>query len=102
MLLALSISCAAHISKKRKEKLNSWLNHSQQELVMAWGPPARTGEDGNNGEILIYSQYRGEAYGNSYYQYTMFYVNADKKVYYWRVTKASYPPQQINLSIYRY
>jgi hypothetical protein len=94
LLLSLS-GCATPINNQ----MQSWIGHPQSELILSWGPPARTTSDGNGGSILIYGQYvdlgqsPGQVYANgSYtapqqngYQRTrMFYVNSNGVIYSWR------------------
>ena len=99
--------------------MDSWLGHSKQELIMKWGPPARTASDGGTGEILVYAQqvyippssntfYDNNNVGHTtynqgvnYWDYKMFYVNSDSKIYYWMVKREQIPPTQIDLNIYR-
>ena len=38
-----------------REVLNSWLGSTKNEILMEFGPPKSVTSDGNNGEILIYS-----------------------------------------------
>jgi hypothetical protein len=33
--------------------MNSWLGSTKQSLIMGWGPPARTADDGAGGDIGI-------------------------------------------------
>lgn len=97
LLLALSIHCLA-IGKKKRAKLDSWLNHQKHELIMKWGPAQRTADDGDNGEVLIY--YTTSYYdGTTYYHYTMFYANSDGNIYSWRTRNETVPPQQINVHL---
>lgn len=98
LILALSISCLA-IGRKKREKMNSWLNHSKHELIMKWGPAPRVSDDGDNGQILIY--YSTQYYdGTTYYNYRMFYVHPDGTIYSWRTSRQTVPPQRINVSLY--
>ena len=34
----------------------SWMGHSKQELIQAWGPPTKTAPDMQGGEIWIYDK----------------------------------------------
>jgi hypothetical protein len=101
LLIALSIPSFARMGKKKREKMDSWLNHTKNELVTGWGPPERVADDGAGGEILVYSS-RKYYNGTTYYNYKMFYVNRSSVIYHWRTSREAVPPQQINLSVYRY
>lgn len=95
--------------------MDSWVGSTKQNLIMSWGPPARTASDGANGEILVYAKqiyipsmtfYNG--YGGSttspsqtYWDYKMFWVNSDGKIYHWMIQRQQIPPMQIDLNIYR-
>lgn len=108
LLLAVSISCIA-IGKKKRAILDSWLRHTKHELIVAWGPPDRRCEDGSDGEIIIYAKVQQTAGyyafntwqpGRTFYNYTMFYVNADGLIYSWRTSRETVPPQQIDITVY--
>ena len=69
---------------------------------MSWGPPARTASDGGTGEILIYArQVYIPQYNMNYYDYKMFYVNSEGKIYHWITQRQQVPPTQIDVNIYR-
>jgi hypothetical protein len=86
----------------QKEIMNSWLGSTKQNLVMSWGPPARTASDGGTGEILIYArQVYIPQYNMNYYDYKMMYVNSDGKIYHWITQRQQVPPTQIDLNIYK-
>lgn len=93
-----SVSCVS-----TKKTMNSWVGHTESEVIIAWGPPNQVTNDGNGGKILIYSSQvttytaPGTVYNNGYggvnytnpqtYGYSrvrMFYINAEGKVYYWK------------------
>lgn len=95
--------------------MNSWLGSTKQQLIMSWGPPARTASDGGTGEILVYARqvyipprtiYDG--YGGSsttqaqtYWRYKYMYVDSNGKIYYWMTQRQQVPPTQIDLNIYK-
>lgn len=99
----------------QKEIMNSWMGSTKQNLIMSWGPPARTADDGAGGEILVYAKqvyippstfYDG--YGGSstrpaqtYWDYKMFWVNTEGKIYHWMTQRQQIPPMQIDLNVYR-
>ena len=86
----------------QKEIMNSWLGHTKQELIMSWGPPARTASDGGTGEILIYAkQVYIPQWNMNYYEYKMMYINSDGKIYHWLTQTQQVPPAQIDLNIYK-
>ena len=81
----------------------SWMGHSKQELIQAWGPPTKTAPDMQGGEIWIYDktvtmpgppgQISPSPFGGI--QYTtpqsltvtrsrMFYISGEGKMYHWR------------------
>jgi hypothetical protein len=86
----------------QKEIMNSWLGSTKQQLIRSWRPPARTASDGGTGEILIYaSQVYIPQYNINYYDYIMFYVNSEGKIYHWITQRQQVPPTQIDLNIYK-
>jgi hypothetical protein len=107
ILLAIGLltSCVS-----QKEILNSWIGSTKQNLIMSWGPPAKTASDGGTGEILIYAKQvyiapiyysGGSTQAQIYWDYKMFYVNSDGKVYHWITQRQSVPPTQIDLNVYK-
>jgi hypothetical protein len=83
--------------------MESWMGSHQSELILKWGPPTRTAEDGAGGTILIYESDRdmGQAPGravrnwdgsvsytaprsNSYVATRMFWVRPNGTIYNWR------------------
>ena len=54
IFLCLSILGCASINKT----MRSWVGHHKSELILKWGPPSRTADDGKGGEILIYEYQR--------------------------------------------
>jgi hypothetical protein len=99
--------------------MNSWLGATKQNLIMSWGPPTRTGDDGAGGEILVYAKQvyispsTSTFYDNNggsssttsqavnYWDYKMFWINTEGKVYHWMTQQQQIPPTQIDLNIYR-
>ena len=77
--------------------MDSWVGHSKQEIVMNWGPPARTASDGSDGEILIYAS---TYWGPTSWKYTMFYLNSSHTVYHWLIQTAYVPPAQLDVNLY--
>lgn len=88
------------------------MGYTKHDLVLSWGAPTRTDDDGDGGQILIYA-YMGQNGGlltpngtytdvNTWYDYRIFYVNADRKIYAWRTSREAVPPQQVNVNIYRH
>ena len=82
--------------------MDSWVGDTKRNLILKWGPPARTASDGGDGEILIYArQVYIPQYQMNYYDYKMFYVDSNGKIYYCRTERQNIPPTQIDLNIYR-
>ncbi len=86
-----------------REKMDSWLNHHESELIQSWGPPQAERSDGKGGRVLIYSHYRAmgrtQGYGQispdgsytytpprqkGYTQVRMFFVDERGVIYRWR------------------
>lgn len=118
--LALLISCTS-----TKNTMDSWLGKTKRDLIMQFGPPSRNAEDGANGEILVYSKQvylpsmhlsgisspgsDGNVYtstgtntnSQTYWQYTMYFINTEGKIYHWLIQKQQVPPTQIDLNVYK-
>ena len=89
----LIIACATE-----KDKMQSWLGHTKQDLVAAFGEPARVESDGRTGEIMMYAKQKNTA---SYYQYRIFYLTGEGKVYSWLLKTDKQPPEKINISSFK-
>ena len=101
-LILLQSSCTS-----QREIMDSWLNHSKQELVMSWGPPSRVYDNSPNGEVLIWAQQGympgfGGNPGITFWDYKYMYIDNNGKIYSWRTNRQPVPPQQIDLNIRRY
>lgn len=94
--------------------MDSWLGHTKQELIMTWGPPSRVASDGAGGEIVVfakqgymppttfYDNTGGSTTSNSltFWDYKMFWIDTQGKIYHWMTQRQQVPPQQIDLNIY--
>jgi uncharacterized membrane protein YeaQ/YmgE (transglycosylase-associated protein family) len=54
-LIAFLIKLRKRQIEKTKEALNSLIGATKAQLIASWGDPTRVTDDGNGGEILIYS-----------------------------------------------
>lgn len=71
---------------------------TKQKLYLSWGPPARTTDDGNGGEILIYAhQVYVPEWHMHYWDYKMMYVDQDGKIYHWRTSRQDIPPTEVDV-----
>lgn len=101
MVVGLVSACVSE-----RKVMDSWLGSTKQQLIMSWGPPARTASDGGTGEILVYAtQGYWQGYSGQpsfvYWNYRYMYVNNQGKIYHWMTKMERVPPTQIDLSIYK-
>ena len=125
MLLPIAILICIIACTSTKQTMDSWIGKTKRDLIMQLGPPSRTTDDGSSGEILVYAKQvyiapmhlsgistpgaDGGVYtsqgtqtpSSNYWQYKMYFINTDGKVYHWLIQKQQVPPQQIDLNIYR-
>lgn len=81
--------------------MDSWMGYSRHDLVMKWGPPARTSSDGAGGDIYIYATSAANPYGGGIlYRYRMFFIGKDDRIYHWISQGGSVPPQQLDVNMY--
>lgn len=101
IVLVFFTSCMS--AKKVNSQMDSWLGSTKQELIMQWGPPAKTVSDGSEGEILIYAAqgYVPLSTGQTvnYWMYKMMYVR-DGKIYHWLWRKLPNPPENVNVNLF--
>lgn len=101
LLIALTVFAAFLLTSCTSERkvMDSWINNTKRDLVLKWGPPARTASDANGGEIYIYES-RSMVYNVVRYNHRMFYINSDDKIYFWRTESGPVPAQQLNVNLY--
>lgn len=63
---------------------------------MQLGIPAKSAPDGDKGEIMVYL---ASVFGSSW-NYHLFYLNEEGKVYHWLNQTAYVPPQQFDINVY--
>jgi hypothetical protein len=64
-------SCVILMAAQVNGQMKTWIGQSKQQLLMQWGPPSATFDDGNGGEVWTYESFRqtiGVAQTNSYGQ----------------------------------
>ncbi|WP_374175407.1 hypothetical protein [Flavobacterium tructae] len=101
VLTALLILQACATAKNANDQ---WIGQSKKNLIKAWGPPIRTLQNSNQGEILIYAE---QVYvnantnegtrmaGSNYWNYTYIYTHEDGQIYLYKTDKLQQPPQTI-------
>jgi hypothetical protein len=77
-LCFLNTGCFSHIAAQNDAAMESWVGHSEGELIAAWGPPPFVRDDGRGGKVLVY----GGIYQHQFQR--MFYVNPSGIIYSWR------------------
>ncbi len=79
-------------------ELRSWVGHDSQELLVAWGPPTSTFDDGRGGQVWTYemarqtmgtawANQRGQVFYTAPRQYSAvrhFFIDQNGKVYGYR------------------
>lgn len=94
LFIAVIFSCSS-----QKNVLNSWMGMPKQKLILSWGPPIRTADDGNGGEILIYAKRTYvQQYGWNWWDYKMMYANNEGTLYHWRTSREHVPPTEVVVS----
>lgn len=97
LAIILTSSCRTSYSASlRSDYYNTYVGHTHNEIVRAWGAPSRQTTDGNGGTILIYENttqntestytYRGGYYTpsattTSYTSFAQFYLNSSGVCY---------------------
>lgn len=94
LFIAIITGCSS-----QKKILNTWIGSSKYNLIQSWGPPSRTADDGNGGEVLIYADqvYAPELHLN-YWNYKMMYAHPNGIIYHWRTSRKEIPPTQVNVT----
>ena len=80
--------------------MNEWLGHSRQELVAKYGEPARAESDGRTGTIMVYAD-KVSGQKAPTYDYKIFYLNKEGKVYSTLTKTVNIPPERINMSSFK-
>ncbi|MDA6069628.1 hypothetical protein NJT12_08350 [Flavobacterium sp. AC] len=103
-LLLLTILSVLYACSTNKNSSDKWIGQSKKNLIKTWGPPIRTLNNAEKGEILIYGQ---QVYANAnndegsriagpnHWIYTYIYANNDGKIYLYKIDKQQMTPQEI-------
>lgn len=98
LIIALVGICLLSSCKSQQKVLNSWIGSSKHSLILSWGPPDRTADDGDGGEILIYGRHiYAPSLNVNYWDYKMIYVHSDGMIYTWHVSRQPVAPTQIDV-----
>lgn len=87
---------AKHGYQSQSDKLNACIGLTKKQLIMEWGIPAKEAPDNDGGEILIYV---ASVFGSSW-NYRLFYLNEQGKVYHWLTQTKYVPPDRIDIHIF--
>ncbi|WP_264523196.1 hypothetical protein [Flavobacterium sp. N502536] len=103
-LLILLIILILQACSTTKNPNDQWIGQSKKNLIKIWGPPIRTLQNSDQGEILLYAEqvYTNAATsegprmaGSNYWNYTYIYTRKDGKIYFYKTDKQQQPPQTI-------
>lgn len=115
-LLILTLLLAACVTGEEEVSamMASWVGHTENELLLKWGPPVERHPDGAGGEIIVYRKVQvdtttnpwgnrpgrivydskgnatyyppktAQTYTNTSVMVRMFFVNSDHRIYAWR------------------
>jgi hypothetical protein len=75
------LSLSGCFSNIVRDQLDTWIGHTEAELIHSWGAPDRDYPDGKEGKILIYNQRSS----NDAVRVTQMYINKEGKIYHWQV-----------------
>lgn len=86
LALLIALTGCASINKD----MQAWNGRTSQQLILQWGPPARSTTDGAGGEVLVYERWVPRTFVpylgwiGGYTATRMFYVNPEGVIYNWR------------------
>jgi hypothetical protein len=93
-----------------EEIMESYKGSSQRELILNWGPPKQTLDDGDYGSILIYyEKEKFEGYytgkedpvgGRTYWKYYFFFSDTNNIIYHTLYKEEDIPPTEIEMDVY--
>ena len=83
----------------QRKSMDSWIGATAQDLILKWGPPARTTSDGGSGQIYIFER-QYYLYNTMRYDHKMFYADSNSRIYSWRTASGPVPAQQLNINLY--
>ena len=112
--LAFCVLLVLSACESTQKTMDSWLGSTKKDLIMSWGPPTRTADDGDSGEVLVYAKQiyiapstlylsngtSTTTQAKEFWDYKMFWINPDGKIYHWLSQRQQIPPSQIDLNIY--
>lgn len=106
MISLLIVSVLVFGCTSQKQIMDSWMNSSEHDIIMSWGPPSASNSDGNGGKVLTWSNPlyltlpNGQAL--NMYQYKDMYINSSGKIYSWRTHNERIPPVQVDVRFRNY
>lgn len=92
-------SCATTQSSSDK-----WIGQSKKSLIKSWGPPIRTLDNSDKGEILIYGEQvytnannneGSRIAGPNHWNYIYIYTHEDGRIYSYKTDTQNLTPQEI-------
>lgn len=90
LLVLVALSLPACSSLTPSATMQSYMGHTAQEVILKWGPPARTITDGADGQVLVFEYWVPRSFVpyvgwiGGYTATRSFYVNGQGIVYNWR------------------
>ena len=120
MISVILSSCFTTKPTATRNVLQSYIGHSENNVIKEFGPPTRVTSDGSSGKILIYESTRhgtmhmpGLKGDSPYYpmfsasashtSYIQFFVNENSQIYHWRTnypeTKQVYDPKKTTWAV---
>lgn len=83
-----------------------WRGLTKMELMQEHGLPVKSINDGNGGELILFSKvydYPTTRYqaGYTIYQKTLYFMDSTGKAFARNVDKSAIPPDRVDLTIYR-
>lgn len=62
--------------------MESWIGNTEDQLILSWGAPTHTRDNGKGGKVLVWEQRLGEH--GSFRHSNQFWVDEDGKIYHWK------------------
>lgn len=101
-VICLLLSCATTKETPLERRMNQYMGWSKRDILIHWGEPVRDGYVDGVGKVLAFTRYKRGAFGNDYYENTVFFLNTDYKVEGWRVTNDPVPVDRLDIRVWRF
>jgi hypothetical protein len=111
LMLLTSCGVIAALVETDEDIMETYKGSNKRELILNWGPPKQTLDDGDYGTILLYYEKEkfegyytsgggGPVGGRTYWKYYFFFADTNNIIYHTLYNEEDIPPTEMELNLY--